>query len=304
MKKFITAILTIAMLASLAGCNSENEPSDSNYSSEISNTISDNNSEPAESTPEVDKGEPTFLMGLDGEPIYTSEITAFLDIDRSEITVDNITPGGFNYAICEGFCYLSEPSGLSKSMAANFNDLYAPSGHVPEYKRVNVGDTFCGLTVKNASVEFFGKETDNYFTSNVEFEGELTLTGYITINHDFDYAVGDGDLQFLIDDKSAVLPGCCTNSLGDYSTNYQRCGYYMENGTSEPVFYWCVNEYGLIYLGNINTVTADISDIGNRDMCYYKVQVKIKDPKIGYYPELSNGDYLYFADLVELEAID
>ena len=148
----------------------------------------------------------------------------------------------------------------------------------------------------------------NFMKSNVEFDGELSLTGYITINGENTYSIGVGDLQFIIDEKSAILPGSwdMSNSWAsdDYSPYFNYEGFYMDSGTEELDWYWSVSEYGLLYLGNVNSCTVDISDIGGRDMCFYKVKVKIDNIKIGSYPELSNYPYRYWADLVELEAID
>lgn len=326
MKKLITALLTIAVLASLAGCNSENSES-VNSNSDISNSSdynqgdnpggnSEENSQPTESVSEKDKGDPTFLAGPDGAAIYTGEITSVTNDEGNTVTVENVKPGGFSEAVCDGFCYLSEPTGIS-SNERDEPDKWDGAMHcldvpeeplAPNFKRLNVGDTFCGLKITKANSEFYGDETRSFKRSNVEFEGELTLTGYITINSDNTYSVGVGDLQFIIDDKSAVLPGSWDNSnkwaSNDYSPYFKYEGFYMDSGKEELDWYWSVSEYGLLYLGNISTCTADISDIGSRDMCYYKVKVKIDNLKIGHYPELSNYDYRYYADIVELEAID
>lgn len=322
MKKLITALLTIAVLASLSGCNSENSES-VNSNSDVSNSSGDNpggnsgeDSKPDESVPEKDKGEPTFLVGPDGEPIYTGEITSVTDGEGNTVTVEDVKPGGFSKAVCDGFCYLSEPTGISSNQLDNPDKWSGPMHclDVPEeplasnFKRLKVGDTFCGLKITKANSEFYGDETRSFLRSNVEFEGDLTLTGYIKINEDNTYSIGVGDLQFIIDDKSAVLPGSWDYSTvwdSDYYSTYFRYeGFYMDSGKEELDWYWSVSEYGLLYLGNISTCTADISDIGSRDMCCYKVKVKINNLKIGHYPEISNYDYRYYADIVELEAID
>lgn len=324
-KQFITALLSVAMLLNLVGCNSYNS-GDVNSNSDISN-ISENSgdntggnseeiSKPDESVPEEDKGEPTFLVGPDGEPIYTGEITSVTDGEGNAVTFENVKSHNFSEAICDGFCYLSEPTGISSNQLDNPDKWNGPMQclDVPEkavaadFKRLKVGDTFCGLKIKNANSKFFGDETRSFLGSNVEFEGELTLTGYISINEDNTYSVGVGDLQFVIDDKSAVLPGSWdySNSWAsdDYSTYFSYEGFYLDSGKEELDWYWGVSEYGLLYLGNIDTCTADISDIGSRDFCSYKVKVKINNLKIGSYPELSNYPYRYYADLIELEAID
>lgn len=110
MKKITAILLTAALLAALTGCgkteeNSHSVQSSDNGSSPIvpSGTESTNgsqikdgseskngsestedgapeSSDDSESVPDVPEnrqpeGEPTFLIGLDGEPIYTSEIT-------------------------------------------------------------------------------------------------------------------------------------------------------------------------------------------------------------------------------------
>lgn len=301
MKKLITALLTIAVLAILAGCNSES-PESVNNNSEISNSsvddpgsnsgeVSGGNSKPDESVSENDKGESTFLAGPDGAVIYTGEITSVTDGEGNTVSVENVKPGGFSEAVCDGFCYLSEPTGIS-SNERDEPDRWDGAMHclevpeeplAPSFKRLEVGDTFCGLKITKASSEYYAAETMNFKGSNVEFEGELTLTGYITINSDNTYSVGVGDLQFIIDEKSAVLPGSWDYSTqfasDDYSPFFNYQGFYMGSGKEKLDWYWSVSEYGQLYLGNISTCTADISDIGSRDMCYYKVKVKINNIK-------------------------
>lgn len=312
------------MLASLAGCNSEDTPNSGNNNSstvsgENSGENSNINSENTESAPKKDKGEPTFLVGPDGEPVCTGEITSVTDDGGNNVPVENIKPGNFSTAVCEGFCYLSEPTGISSNERDNpdkwdgaFHCADVPKEPLtPNFKRLKVGDTFCGLKIKKANSKFSCAEIRNFMGSNVEFEGELTLTGYITINGDNTYSIGVGDLQFIVDDKSAILPGSWdrANSWASegYETYFSYNGFYMDSGKEEMDWYWGVSEYNQLYLGNVNTCTADISDIGSRDFCYYKVKVKINNLMIGLpmdHLDLTNGDYRYFADIVELEAID
>ena len=124
MKKFTAIICTIAITVTLGGCSANDTesinifPQNSTTQSENNSSISENtetsqSSEetPAESTPNVPQGEPSFLIGLDGKAIYTSEITR---LDKTDKTAETLTPeDDYALAYCDGFTYLKEPTGIA-----------------------------------------------------------------------------------------------------------------------------------------------------------------------------------------------
>ncbi len=223
MKKFCTTLLTAVLLISLTGCKPNEESPDTPNSSGSSSAITDSSdnsgssgsSTAPESAPEPQKpaGEPTIFVGLDGNVIYTSDVTEMYDVyGHDDVTTpDKITAEVENAKIiCEGFGYFREPSG------AAFNSYQTPElfsgyeflGEVPknnsECKRVNVGEKFCGLTLTKALVGFEIFNGEPLFQKSIaaregalaEFEGEVTLEGLLLVSPRSSYEPDGGQLRF------------------------------------------------------------------------------------------------------------
>lgn len=122
MKKITSAIIITALLTALTACgNTENSSITSlptadqskmsahESSDSVSTPSSDNESapqsseenSPADSAPSEPVGEPTFLIGLDGKAILTSEITRLENTDKTAETLTEDDLWAETY--CEGF---------------------------------------------------------------------------------------------------------------------------------------------------------------------------------------------------------
>lgn len=178
MKKFTSIIITVILIAGLAGCN---KPADSGDSSDtVSETVfvgevTYNGSTTAE----------TFLTGLDGKAITAAEITRLAVKDSKMDGVLDET--GFERAECDGFAYAFKPSvyfDKSENPELFNEDVFiGEKDDSTEFTRVNVGDKFGGLTVKSARTIFSAVNMNDayYEGSEIELEGEIVLTGVLHI---------------------------------------------------------------------------------------------------------------------------
>ncbi len=212
---------------------------DSNNSSGGSDPLDESpvNSDPDSmlSAPVVPSGNPTIFIGPDGNPIYDSEITKLISYKQdfnkkaAEITADD----EYVTILCEGFQYFKEPGGVTYNSFDNpemFDGLEF-KGEMPEnknpWKRVNVGDEICGLKLKYAVSQFvmenkaendFEKRGTYYnceqpevyqFSKNkklVEFEGSITLTGFLSSSARNIYFPDGGYMNFTpVEDKLPVM---------------------------------------------------------------------------------------------------
>lgn len=171
----------------------------------------------------------------------------------------------WNNAACDGFVYLAEPTGVcfnSIDNADKFDSVNVvfegtePSKAV--YKRYNVGDSICGLTITEAESRFLNSKYAMTQTSHAEqhfsggyaaFEGFAELTGYLIILTDDEYAVGGvDDLIFIPDSEGQTLPILNYSKISDdrgvYSDSSERC--YLLSGFGYQ------SEYPFIHLGNIS----------------------------------------------------
>ncbi len=302
-EKITAIILTTVLPAALTGCNnaeenSESVPSSDNGSSSTapsepessaveSAPESVNSSESVPSVSEVKQpdGEPTFLKGLDGEPIYTSEISQIFvyDTEKGErIPTDQLDRDSFSDVVCEGFTYVYIPRPSVDFMsdpklfeASEEGDRYYNIGEeLPdssEFIRVNVGDKLGGLTVKAASSSFenLGYEDSEQFYAqgNIEFEGEVELTGFIVVSEGNPlYPESGGKILFYPDSESSVkIP----RTLFDinYEDDY-KARHYVDNS-----FYGWYGDGGGLSLGNISEIDSELRD---GDM-YVKVRVIVGD---------------------------
>ncbi len=263
----IFSALVVISSAILGGCNNNDKtvPDNSLSSSEKSSSTtssstesSQGNSSSAPIVPEIPKGEPTVLIGLDGEPIYTSEITA---IDGTDKTAAELTKTDYNTSVlCEGFQYFTEPSGVAYNNYQHskmFDDILF-KGEIPENKnkckRVNVGEEICGLKLVDAVSEFKIDDYENtpepyyydgyHFGTDskkplAQFEGSVTLEGFLGATSRNLYDPDGGLLCFNpTESKLPILgnkPKFCerTNYIGnDFATFSEtpeiQCGYIQD----------------------------------------------------------------------------
>lgn len=179
--------------------------------------------------------EGVVLHGLAGDEITSKDI--------NKVSYNNPeNPDAWVSADCEGFCYLSEPTGYCFNSIDN-PDLVDPitgdinSGIMParEIKRYYVGDEICGLKVKSADFSLWNMYGDNDHPdgcrafNSVSFEGAVELTGYLWIND-------DGIAMFIPDNESGKkLPVLSTPFERNYSFGSvgDDFGYSWENPVIE-----------------------------------------------------------------------
>lgn len=305
MKKITAILLTAALLAVLTGCNSaegnsESAPDPVGQSSptapsqpESSGESAPESADSSESVSDVPEkrqpdGEPTFLKGLDGEPIYTSEITQITAYDlekREEIPTDKLDPENFS-AVCEGFTYvyiprpsvdfMANPELFETSEDGEYH--YYIGEELPdsyEFTRVNVGDKINGLTVKAASSRFepsgYEGSEQYYAHGNIEFEGEVELTGFVVVTEEHPlYPENGGKIFFYPDSASSVKIPCVQFDL-DLENDKAR--HYVSS--IENSFYGWYGDGGSLFLGNI----ADFDSGLREGDVYVKVRVAVGDIK-------------------------
>lgn len=247
-----------------------------------SEPTSETPSAPAESKP---AGEPTFLIGLDGKAILSSEITQLEDTDKTAetLTEDDL----WAKAHCEGFAYYKEPLNIGYNNYKNpeLFDGYNFLGDIPEnkneWKRVYVGDEICGLTVKSASVNFYVNDWNSYKfperyvranENRIEFDGEIEAEGFLEVNNNsVQYPESNGLMWFY--PTSINLPIVPTSLDVDRDKGFVRrvgiAGTYNHNSD-----FLTFGEFKEIYLGNINDVQCDMNGIGTGDIAYVRVTLK------------------------------
>ena len=302
--KFFLSILSLSIaVLSLGGCsengsqsvvdtphNSATSTSDdgnNNYStSEItanSTTDSDSDSDSASAEP---TGTPTIFIGPDGIPIYDSEVTK---IDGSDKKAAELTAEDEGVTIfCEGFQYFKEPEGVAYSSYEDpeMFDGWVFKGETPTsknaWKRVNIGDEICGLTLKSATSTFLNYNESSfdyyqtYYTQGVadfnlfaEFDGSVTLTGYLNSSNRNSYEPDGGELRFTpTEDK---LPIMCTDMFKIEPETYSLA---MSYGAGEMFVFNEINEIGID-----NPSGLDLGCIGIGDTAF--VRLTLSDIKYG-----------------------
>lgn len=278
-------IFALSLMLLFTGC-SGNGTSDSDSSTEsTSQTYSANISESSE----IPNENQTKLVGLAGDRISKSEITQAFNTDGSSEYSDD----QFQTAVCNGFVYLAEPTLNNPNNIDNADTFDAdtmtfagmPADKLKNYKRVNVGDTISGLTVTAAQSNFsadsldgFDKNTlsekfpEIYFSAaNCELNGELKMTGYACVIPEDDYGIESGTILL-------VPSGECPLPVMGYASDEESGIYHRANVGMRGDFIWA-GEYGQINIGNINSVSADVSALPT-DGTFVKVTVTLDSIKL------------------------
>lgn len=233
--------------------------------------------------------EPTFIYGLDNQPVRTTDITRILDVTDTPVTIDKLTPDSEGMKVfCDGFQYFKEPISIAYNSYENpemFDDWY--NGETPDnangYRRINVGDEICGLTLKKATSEFiiyhdyFLKVGSYFFPEYVngqpvaEFEGTVTLKGFLRAEPHTYYDKEGGQLSFYPCED--VLPLMGTDMGLEYYTYYWGCKVYgNEENSQDSIFTF--NEIDEIALGGLDC--HDVEGMKPGDIMF--VNAVIRDP--------------------------
>lgn len=257
--KIITLIISAAMLTACADKNtSEDSSSDSTVISDNSSSIgaetAEQSAEPyASDAATAETGSyGVSATGLDGIEIPEEELTNIY-AEKSGTVYELVSARG------EGFTYLAEPTGICLNSRDN-SDIFnadeltfegAPQNAPSEYKRYNIGDTICGLTLTDAGTSFYYGGVDNCWA---ELEGSVTMTGYVTIAPEDDYGIDEGDIFFVPCPGNDLLPVINFRYEGVGLVNPLYVA--MSDGFAR------LNEYsGDITLGNIHRTDLDLSGV-------------------------------------------
>ena len=229
--------------------------------------------------PNVPSGEPTFLVGPDGKPIYTGEITRLENTDK---TAETLTEEDYDAMIyCDGFAYFIEPCGIGYDNYKN-PELFDGTvfiGEVPEnkneWKRAYVGDEIFGLKVRSAYSEFYIHNPDippytgvHLSNSVFEFEGTLEVEGFLCIDKKYN-DLDVNELMFLFA-PTADIP---LAPIYPYASDEEMyAARFEEHLVYDPGNkYLCVGEYYPIQLGRFADVSCDLDGIGLGDIAYVRV---------------------------------
>lgn len=295
---------------------SKPESSDTAESSAENSSDSPDVSEPDNEsvTPNSDE---SFLVGLAGDRILKSEISTVFTNNGSDCAPADLTEEIFSGVLCDGFVYIAEPSKTARNDRDNenvydsankeFTDM--TSEPVKNYVRMNVGDTVCGLTLKEAQVNFargseqmmfelkdgsqkLGSELgmpEIFFNGgSAKFEGEIVMNGYICCAAKNDYGIGVGEIVFVPSDGEANFPIMSYRLDGDNGFHHITQVYSLSDLTWQ-------NEFGYMHLGNANSTTADISALPDNGS-FIKAQVTVNNF------ELSCG--VNFVNTVKADIVD
>ncbi|MDE7361228.1 MAG: hypothetical protein K2N38_04785 [Oscillospiraceae bacterium] len=281
--------------------SSGDQSSSESSSDSAASASSDESSEPHD--PETSEPDPdaTFLVGLAGDTIMRSDLGMIFTSDGTDGSPETFSEDNFSGVLCDGFVYLAEPSGVCRtsydnadvfdSETARFTDVSRSSER--DYKRIEVGETFCGLTLAEAQVNFahgldgneyvlgdgstkLGSELgfpEIYFMGGTaKFEGEVTLTGYICVAAEDEQSLMEGDIIFIPSDCECTLPVMGYRLDPDVGiVHYPRLN-------NRGDMYW-QNDYGHIYLGSAYNTELDLSELPD-DGSFAKVNVTFDGLKL------------------------
>lgn len=281
MKKITSIIIMAVLIAGLAGCDKSANTSDSSTVESTSTTVESTNESAIESVPE---GEPTNLILLDGKPIYTSEINP--NITDPEI-IERLSDDRYFVepnAMVDSFLFFKSSTGISYNIHDN-PELYVEdeegythfTGEAPEnpneYQRVYVGEEICGLTLKTAEMGLVKNQTGTYSPTNryyCEFDGTLTLTGYLYVNSPSEwYGMPGGEITlYFCEGAIPMIPSSAVENIPP-----------EEQGFTDSIIFNHVDFIGTSetpYLSldeTIDETTVDMSGISRGDVIKVKVTV-------------------------------
>lgn len=274
-----------------------NSQNSSVFSSENSTISSDENSTEKNSAPqepedpEANALPSDFLVGLAGDKIPAENfITDMTGITRKNFTSCKVKG-----------TYVAMPNGIFRTSLDN-PDVFDKENNrftdIPEEKKkdfilVEEGNEICGLKVKKVVSQFavdgamrpyqLPDETwkpgvelgfpEIYFNhGELELEGSVEMTGYISIVAEDVYGVNVGDIRFIPTECKPAMPVL-------YYTFDPTEGFYHDAGNcfiDGNIVY--ANEYGCgcFGLGNKSETTADISDIPT-DGSFIKAKIVVQN---------------------------
>lgn len=250
-------------------------------------------------------------MGLAGDIVESGDVTSFkVDFeDAGQFSMEKFLGAEYAEADCDGFAYVADYSGKCYTDRDNA-DIYnesdmtfngVPDEKITKFKRINVGDKINGLTVKSAHSNFRNMGDSSVYSlpdggeggtleaakylpevffnyCEAEFDGDMELTSYLAIAGEDDYGIETGDIRFV---------PCGDCALPVMSLSFRDFEFFSERYVSSEYDLTWSDVYPVISLGNISSVTADLSGIPERNS-YVKVKITLTNIKMAGYPDWIN----------------
>lgn len=306
MRKYISIILSAAIITGISGCMSRasapNTPAEETRSTreEIKPTA-----EPSAEAPETAEAPGQTTESLtdtkETQPESSSDVV-LLDfdgtlIDTTDASTYSVYDSGYwkDYTF-DGFAWLAEPRGLA---------VVSPDGSVPDipevtpaqFKRYKTGDTICGLMITKAETIVETLYSDSFFNGcRVEFDGTAEITGYIYYVTESVFLEDEGDLMFAPTAEGCTLPVLYNATVNSFSNP-------RETFTNE--LRWG-NEYDRIFaLGNSDGYAGeDWLSLIPQDGTPVKVKATVNNITAEYLNDSrKSGNGYYRAEIQSLELV-
>ncbi len=262
-KRYLTAAALAAILV-CTGCNNGGTAQTTTTAAATTTTTAAASTTAAEATtttaaetttakettaPEkTEETEETF-DGYDGDVVFYSEDPIFTDLAGNNYYREEAEVSDYGELVFP-FAYMRPSTGLCYTSYSN-PEMFVPedftyTGETApflELVRYEAGDKVGSLTVKSAKTYFYPPynsdtgefeidATEGFHFSRVEvdFEGEITLSGAAFYYFDEMYARSSGDIEFLpINYETLPLPV----DISDYQYRYGTLGFPMNGGVDE-----------------------------------------------------------------------
>lgn len=263
-KTFAVIWTTVMLIAGLTGCNRE-EPPTSPAESWEKLDVTYNGSTTAE----------TFLMGLDGKAVTAAEITLLTDKNSKQTAV--LDESNFERAECDGFAYAYVPSVYydkeTNPEMFNLNNMFIGDEiKSTEFMRVKVGDKFGGLTVRSTRAVFRANDTNGeyYEGSEIEFDGEITLTGTLEMpDVPLDAPYPDAEVPIRLDVTKETTFPLAVEFISENGEFYHRFEDYHVYTDIPNIWLGKFSEYNNVDFGGLSwcdSAAAEVT-VDNVSMC-------------------------------------
>ena len=303
MRKYISIILSAAIITGISGCMSRasapNTPAEETRSTreEIKPTA-----EPSAEAPETAEapGQTTESLTAikETQPESSSDVV-LLDFDGTPLDSGYTYYYGneeFSSYVFDGFAWLAEPRGFAVvSLDGSLPDM--PELAPAQFKRYKTGDTICGLMITKAETIVETLYSDSFFNGcRVEFDGTAEITGYIYYVTESVFLEDEGDLMFAPTAEGCTLPVLYNATVNSFSNP-------RETFTNE--LRWG-NEYDRIFaLGNSDGYTGeDWLSLIPQDGTPVKVKATVNNITAEYLNDSrKSGNGYYRAEIQSLELV-
>lgn len=161
---------------------------------------------------EVDLSEweaPFAIVDLDRSLVYADEMDYAYSYD-GELSVTELTADNWYLVGSNRYAWAAEPTGFSVNSIDHPDEIDTVQYTTPYTpKKVYVGDEICGMRVTYANTDYYSMYEigDTFFNGcRIELEGSAVMDGWAYMVTEDDYLESRGDVFFVPDAESCVLP--------------------------------------------------------------------------------------------------